>query len=68
VYLGDPDPSGLDMSRDLEARFSEFHCAPLHLHRIALTMEQVNSRPAPTELVDALQEFRTRPRQSWGYV
>lgn len=51
LHLGDHDPSGMDMSRDLEERFNLFMGAEaeyLTLHRIALTMEQIEEiKPPP---------------------
>lgn len=46
LYLGDHDPSGLDMIRDIEQRLSEFGCYP-EIHRIALTSEQIEEYDPP---------------------
>jgi hypothetical protein len=69
LYLGDHDPSGLDMDRDILERlemFAEFQCADLHLdhtrndellvERLALTMPQIgqyNPPPNPAKMTDA---------------
>ena len=55
LYLGDHDPSGLDMTRDIDERLYMFRaCA--HVKRIALTMEQIeefNPPPNPAKHTDA---------------
>jgi hypothetical protein len=55
VHLGDHDPSGIDMSRDIQDRLNLFG-SNAELHRIALTMKQIeqfNPPPNPTKLTDA---------------
>ncbi len=55
IYLGDHDPSGLDMSRDIQDRFTMFG-APVKVNHIALTMEQVeqyNPPPNPAKVTDS---------------
>lgn len=47
-YLGDHDPSGMDMSRDVAARlctFSDF--TPIEVRRLALNMDQVEELNPP---------------------
>lgn len=46
-HLGDHDPSGIDMTRDLQERLATFSYQPVELIRIALTMEQVDERKPP---------------------
>ena len=60
LYLGDHDPSGLDMDRDLQERFWLFEDPELtnrvKLRRIALSMDQIheyNPPPNPTKLTDS---------------
>ncbi len=56
LHLGDHDPSGIDMTRDIEDRLLMFGCNDLEVLRIALTMEQVqefNPPPNPAKLSDA---------------
>ena len=58
-YLGDHDPSGLDMIRDIRERLHEFGVFPKVIH-IGLTWEQIeeyNPPPNPTKITD--------PRSSW---
>lgn len=46
LYLGDHDPSGLDMVRDLDARLTEFG-ADVSVRQIALTFEQIKQYKPP---------------------
>lgn len=47
LHLGDHDPSGIDMTRDIQERLAMFGSA-VHVERIALSMEQVEKyRPPP---------------------
>lgn len=57
-YLGDHDPSGQDMVRDIESRLYKFtdDALPIHVKTIALTTAQVhqyNPPPNPTKLSDS---------------
>lgn len=58
IYLGDHDPSGLDMDRDIQERQNMFHNDALlfpQLERIALTMDQIEKYappPNPAKLSD----------------
>ena len=54
LYLGDHDPSGLDMVRDITDRLNEFGVYPTVEH-IALTMDQIEEHrppPNPTKITD----------------
>lgn len=56
LHLGDHDPSGIDMSRDLSKRFEMFCDYPIEVRRIALNMDQVlevNPPPNPAKSTDA---------------
>jgi hypothetical protein len=58
LHLGDHDPSGIDMSRDIEARFRIFGC-DAQVKRIALNMDQVTQYsppPNPAKLTDSRAE------------
>lgn len=58
-YLGDHDPSGLDMIRDIRERLGEFGVSP-EVKPIGLTMEQImeyNPPPNPAKITD--------PRAKW---
>ncbi len=54
LYLGDHDPSGLDMVRDINTRLNEFGVHP-EVRQIGLTMEQIkkyNPPPNPAKIKD----------------
>lgn len=54
-YLGDHDPSGEDMVRDIGARMETFGVEDLEVRKLALTMAQVkehNPPPNPAKLTD----------------
>ncbi len=54
-HLGDHDPSGIDMSRDIAGRL-EIFIAPVEVKRIALNMDQVrefNPPPNPAKTTDS---------------
>ncbi len=58
IHLGDHDPSGIDMTRDIDDRQDLFGC-PIILKRIALNMDQVeeyNPPPNPAKLTDTRAE------------
>jgi len=55
LYLGDHDPSGLDMDRDIGARLETFGVDWVDVQRIALTKEQINEfapPPNPAKIAD----------------
>ncbi len=48
LHLGDHDPSGIDMTRDIEDRLNLFsNHALIEVRRIALTMEQIEEKSPP---------------------
>lgn len=47
IYLGDHDPSGIDMSRDILDRLDLFTGKEVHVNRIALNMDQVEEMHPP---------------------
>ncbi len=56
LHLGDHDPSGKDMSRDIIERLHLFGVEDVIFHRIALNIEQVeeyNPPPNPTKFTDS---------------
>ena len=77
LYLGDHDPSGLDMIRDIELRIQEFLVVkgiPInrdgYVKQIALTTEQVNKYsppPNPAKITDprAKLYIQRYGRKSW---
>jgi hypothetical protein len=55
LYVGDHDPSGLDMLRDIEDRLKEFEVDEFEVIPVALTMEQIkkyNPPPNPAKITD----------------
>jgi hypothetical protein len=59
LHLGDHDPSGIDMTRDIADRLRMFGCYKTKVKRIALNMEQVEETgppPNPTKLTDTRAE------------
>ncbi len=69
-HLGDHDPSGIDMSRDIEERLALFAGTPIRVERIALTMAQIRQYsppPNPAKLTDSRIEGYVSQygRSSW---
>ena len=60
LHLGDHDPSGIDMTRDIESRIRMFSAGgDFEVRRIALTMEQIeeiNPPPNPAKITDSRYE------------
>lgn len=56
IHLGDHDPSGIDMTRDIQERLSMFAEEHVQVRRIALTMDQVQQYdppPNPAKITDS---------------
>lgn len=56
LHLGDHDPSGKDMSRDIMDRLRVFETYDVEFHRLALNMDQIEEYtppPNPTKLTDS---------------
>lgn len=69
IHLGDHDPSGIDMTRDIQERLWMFG-ANVEVKRVALTMEQIeayNPPPNPAKITDsrASQYIRKYGYESW---
>ena len=70
LYLGDHDPSGLDMSRDVEQRLNEFGASAI-VRRLALNLDQIERwRPPPQPAKQSDSRYReyvrtTGQKQSW---
>ena len=69
-YLGDHDPSGEDMVRDIGRRLKEFGVKRLNVEKLALTMDQIrrfNPPPNPAKLSDSRAKayIAKYGRQSW---
>jgi len=69
-YLGDHDPSGIDMTRDNQARLSLFAGTQIQVVRLALNMDQIeryNPPPNPVKFSDVRspEYIRRFGEQSW---
>jgi len=56
LYLGDHDPSGIDMTRDVLERLEMFSECSIQVHRLALNMDQIdelNPPENPAKLTDS---------------
>ncbi len=56
IHLGDHDPSGIDMSRDIDDRLNMFAGRAIRVRRIALTMAQIDEYkppPNPAKVTDS---------------
>ena len=59
IHLGDHDPSGIDMTRDIEDRLEMFTGGPVRVDRIALNYDQIEEfspPPNPTKFTDPRSE------------
>jgi hypothetical protein len=67
LYLGDHDPSGIDITRDLEERLNLYARQEIEVRRIALTMKQIRryrlppnpAKESDTNLTKYVREFGT---------
>ena len=58
-YLGDHDPSGEDMVRDIDTRLDLLRAGGVHVKKLALTMTQIthfNPPPNPANMADSRAE------------
>jgi len=56
IHLGDHDPSGKDMTRDVEDRLAELSDGIIEIHRLALNMDQIEEfdpPPSPAKTTDS---------------
>jgi pentatricopeptide repeat protein len=70
LHLGDHDPSGKDMTRDIKERLDLFTSSDIEVRRLALNMDQVrqyNPPPNPAKLTDSRAEsyIRVYGDDSW---
>lgn len=70
IYLGDHDPSGLDITRELRGSFDMYECFFVEIRRIALNRTQIKEYslpPNPTKLSDsrAAKYIAEHGYQSW---
>ena len=69
LYLGDHDPSGLDMVRDIEERLAEF-CVTVEIEHVGLTWKQIERYhlpPNPAKVTDsrAAAYIEEHGNESW---
>ena len=69
-HLGDHDPSGIDMTRDIQERLWMFGVDELKVERIALTIEQIEEQkppPSPAKITDSRWRAYAKiyGQQSW---
>lgn len=62
LYLGDHDPSGMDMTRDIDERTRLFSGVPVEVKRLALNMDQVRALNPPEN------PAKTTDTRSEGYI
>lgn len=70
IHLGDHDPSGVDMTRDIEDRLAMFAERHVEVNRIALNMDQIEEYgppPNPAKITDSRSPRYVRQfgRSSW---
>jgi len=65
LYLGDHDPSGMDMVRDIQDRLVGFG-APSHVSRIALTFDQIEQYRPPPNPAKITDPRSKQYRQEYG--
>lgn len=70
IHLGDHDPSGIDMTRDIEERLSTFAGRWIDVERIALNMDQIEEYgppPNPAKITDsrAVSYIENYGDESW---
>ena len=64
IHLGDHDPSGVDMSRDIADRFEMFTGRVLDIERIALNMDQIEEyEPPPNPAKETDSRYKRYARQ-----
>lgn len=66
LHLGDHDPSGIDMSRDLQERLTMFNERYVSLDRIALNMDQVEEQQPPENPAKNTDSRYQQYRQDFG--
>ena len=69
LYMGDHDPSGIDMPRDIRARLEKFGSSA-RVNHIALSMDQINEYdlpPNPAKKTDprSRKYYETHGKHSW---
>jgi len=66
LYLGDHDPSGLDMSRDVRDRLERYSDGPVDVVRLALNYDQVQRHQLPENPVKMDDSRAAAYREQFG--
>lgn len=66
IYLGDHDPSGLDMVEDHRRRLSLFAGVEITVVHLALTIEQIHRHSPPPNYAKKTDARYEKYRQKWG--
>jgi hypothetical protein len=62
IHLGDHDPSGLDMTRDITDRLGQLSNGYVEVRRIALNMDQIETYDPPPN------PAKTTDSRGWSYI
>lgn len=65
-HLGDHDPSGIDMTRDLQVRLEMFTGVPVIVQRLALNMNQVEQYNPPPNYAKVTDSRFTAYQEKYG--
>lgn len=68
LYLGDHDPSGIDMTRDIKERLNLFSGRPVIVERLALNMDQVKTLNPPENPAKNTDSRYTAYIAEYGYA
>ncbi len=64
IHLGDHDPSGLDMTRNIKERINETFGVDFKVHRVALNLDQIERyQPPPNPAKDTDARFKKYQEQ-----
>ncbi len=66
LYLGDHDPSGMDMVRDIQDRLDELLCS-VSVEKVALTMDQIDMYDPPPNPVKDSDSRSKKYVSEYGY-
>ena len=66
LYLGDHDPSGMDMTRDIEERIALFTGETVHVDRLGLNMDQIQKWSPPENPAKESDTRFSSYRQQYG--
>jgi hypothetical protein len=67
IYLGDHDPSGMDMTRDVQSRLERYSRCDVNVHRIALNMPQIEEYAPPENPAKLTDSRATKYIEQFGY-